>query len=68
MPEYLPFPSPSPATAAADSSSSSSSSSNKKKKKLEYRVPGAGVETAQKIRDKNSVVSNGLFEGGVREV
>ena len=37
-------------------------------RRLEYRVPTAGVETAQKMRDKNCVPSNEMFGFGVREV
>lgn len=52
MPSHLPFPYGSP----------------KDGKKLEYRVPAAGVETAQKMRDKNSMESNEMFSFGLREV
>ncbi|KAF7623826.1 hypothetical protein AFLA_007548 [Aspergillus flavus NRRL3357] len=38
------------------------------KAKLEYRVPGAGRETAEKMRDKNAVESNQLFRYGLRVV
>ncbi|PYI00091.1 hypothetical protein BO71DRAFT_393724 [Aspergillus ellipticus CBS 707.79] len=39
-------------------------------KKFEYRIPAAGVETAEKLRDGGAVESNAMFgEGfGVREV
>ncbi|KAF9888259.1 hypothetical protein FE257_008828 [Aspergillus nanangensis] len=37
-------------------------------KSFEMLVPTAGVETVNKMRDKNSVASNALFEGGIREV
>ena len=57
LPEYLPFPHalPDGRTAAAG-------------KTFEYRVPVLGAETASKMRDKNSVSSNGLIGGTVREV
>lgn len=57
MPEYLPFPYALP---------------NGRKpaegKQFEYRVPVAGVDTARKMREKESVASNGMFEFEVREV
>ena len=37
-------------------------------KRFEYRVPAAGVETAQKLVDETAVESNGMFEYGIREV
>lgn len=37
-------------------------------KKFEYRVPAAGKETAAKMRDKNGVISNQMFEYEIREV
>jgi carboxymethylenebutenolidase len=37
-------------------------------KKFEYRVPVAGVETARKLVDENSVQSNGMLAFDVREV
>lgn len=55
MPEYLPWP-------------AELKLEGRDGQKLEYRVPTAGVETARKMRDKNCVVSNGMFEFGVREV
>jgi carboxymethylenebutenolidase len=35
---------------------------------VEFQVPVAGVETAQKLRDKNSIPSNQMFQFKVREV
>lgn len=57
LPEYLPFPYALPGgkTAAAG-------------KSLEYRLPVAGIETAHKMRDRNAVSSNEMFEFRVREV
>lgn len=57
LPEYLPFPYalPDGKTAAAG-------------KSLEYRLPVAGIETAQKMRDRNSGPSNAMFEFSIREV
>lgn len=55
MPDYLPFPYP--VAGHADSS-----------KKLEYRVPGAGHEVAEKLIDESAVPSNGMFEYAIREV
>ncbi|KAL4783697.1 hypothetical protein BJX76DRAFT_368170 [Aspergillus varians] len=57
MPEYLPIPyslpnGPTPPPGHV----------------LEYRVPGAGAETAQKMVDEGSVPSNEMFEFSVRQV
>lgn len=57
MPEYLPFPYPMPDGRTPEPG-----------KRFEYRVPVAGVETANKMRDRNSVSSNGMFQFRVREV
>ncbi|KAL7755007.1 hypothetical protein ACKLNR_014764 [Fusarium oxysporum f. sp. zingiberi] len=56
IPEYLPFPYPIPNAAGGPST------------KYEYRVPMAGIETATKIRDRNGVPSNEIFNFKVREV
>lgn len=53
LPEYLPFPYPVQGSEG---------------KNLEYRVPVAGIETAQKLVDENSVASNGMLGFTVREV
>lgn len=37
-------------------------------KKWGLKLPVAGVATAEKMRDKNAVASNGLFEGGLVEM
>ncbi|KIH92794.1 carboxymethylenebutenolidase [Sporothrix brasiliensis 5110] len=52
LPAYLPFPYP-VAGAPAD-------------QKLDYRLPVAGIETANKLRDKNAEPSNQLFGYTVR--
>jgi carboxymethylenebutenolidase len=57
MPEYLPFPYQLPNGAKPAPG-----------KKFEYRVPAAGVETAKKMLDKNSLPSNEMFGFKVREV
>lgn len=57
MPEYLPFPYP-----LADGRLPSQG------KKFEYRVPAAGVETAEKLVDESAVASNEMFKFQVREV
>ncbi|KAF4446093.1 hypothetical protein F53441_10241 [Fusarium austroafricanum] len=54
MPSYLPYPHPVPGAQA--------------KEALEYRVPVAGVETANKLRDKEAVESNEMFAFGLRKV
>ena len=56
MPEYLPIPYALPGSPTPQSG-----------RTLEYRVPGAGSETADKMVDERSVVSNGMFAFTVRE-
>lgn len=53
MPQYLPFPYP--VKGQEDGA------------KFEYRVPVLGVDTAKKMRDRNSVVSNEMFNFKVRK-
>lgn len=57
LPEYLPFPYPLPDGKTVTPG-----------KSLEYRVPVGGIETALKMRDRNSVPSNEMFQFEVREV
>ncbi|KAL6706903.1 hypothetical protein ACN47E_005046 [Coniothyrium glycines] len=57
LPEYLPFPYPLP-----DGTRPSPG------KSFEYRVPVAGTDTANKMRDRNLVQSNQLFDFKIREV
>ncbi|KAL4874214.1 hypothetical protein BJY04DRAFT_225281 [Aspergillus karnatakaensis] len=57
MPEYLPFP-----YALPDGRRPGPG------RRFEYRVPAAGKESAAKLRDRESVPSNGMFAWGVREV
>ncbi|RDL36456.1 NTF2-like protein [Venustampulla echinocandica] len=57
MPEYLPFPYTLPDGTKPGPG-----------KMFQYRVPAAGVDTARKILDKNSVPSNDMFNFEVREV
>ncbi|KAK5216250.1 hypothetical protein LTR47_005406 [Exophiala xenobiotica] len=57
MPEYLPYP-----HAIPDGTKPAPG------KKFEYRVPAAGLETSTKMIDKNSILSNGMFEYKIREV
>ncbi|KAM3438515.1 hypothetical protein NHJ13734_004139 [Beauveria thailandica] len=52
MPEYLPFPYP--VAGVPDKAS------------VEYRVPVLGAETADKLRDRNAVASNEMFQFSVR--
>lgn len=54
LPEYLPLP--------------EDVKVEGKQGRLEFRVPAAGMETAMKMRDKNCVASNEMFDFGVREV
>lgn len=56
MPEYLPYPYllPDGTQPAAG-------------KRFEYRVPVAGIESAEKMKDRNSVGSNEMFQFRLRE-
>lgn len=56
MPEYLPFTYPVAGQEAKEGN------------RVEIKVPVAGLTTATKMRDRNAVESNGLFEFKVREV
>ncbi|KAL0930968.1 carboxymethylenebutenolidase [Colletotrichum truncatum] len=56
LPEYLPFP--------YQTNGNGPSSG----KKFEYRLPVAGVESAQKLVDEGAVKSNSMFEYRTREV
>lgn len=53
MPQYLPFPYPVEGQKDGES--------------FEYRVPVTGTETADKMRDRNSVASNNMFSYQVRK-
>ncbi|KAK6003427.1 hypothetical protein QM012_009198 [Aureobasidium pullulans] len=55
LPEYLPFTYPIEGKTAAPG------------KHFEYRVPAAGVETAQKLVDESSVESNQMLAFAIRE-
>lgn len=57
MPEYLPFPHPLP-----DGRKPAPGNY------FEYRVPVAGLDTADKMRDRNLVQSNQMFDFKIREV
>lgn len=57
LPEYLPFP-----YALPDGKKPAEGH------RFEYRVPVAGIETADKMREKESVPSNGMFDFKIREV
>ncbi|CAG9955611.1 unnamed protein product [Clonostachys rosea f. rosea IK726] len=56
MPDYLPFPHPVAGLTLKAAS-----------KGLEYRVPATGVETAQKLRNKDALGSNQMFDYKLRE-
>lgn len=56
MPEYLPL------------GYSVAAQEAKEAQRIEIKVPVAGVTTAMKMRDRNAVDSNGLFEFRVRPV
>jgi len=60
MPEYLPFPYPVPSEAGKEGASAGGS--------VEYRVPVAGIDTAKKLRDRNSAPSNAMFDYNIRRV
>ncbi|KAK7545554.1 hypothetical protein IWX49DRAFT_339184 [Phyllosticta citricarpa] len=55
LPEYLPFPYPVPGHEGTG-------------KRFEYRLPVAGVQTAQKLQDERAVPSNEMFGFEIREV
>lgn len=57
LPEYLPYELPLP-----DGRKPAPG------KRFEYRLPVGGIEVVHKMRDKNSVESNQMFEYGLREV
>ncbi|KAK7192603.1 hypothetical protein DPSP01_006542 [Paraphaeosphaeria sporulosa] len=57
LPEYLPFP-----YALPDGMTPAPG------KRIEYRVPVAGTDAADKMRDRNSVPSNQMFDFKIREV
>jgi len=57
LPEYLPFPYALPGSKAPSEG-----------KRLEYRVPVAGLETAQKLVDENACPSNEMIAFTVREM
>lgn len=61
LPEYLPFPYPIPDGNGGERRPA-------KGKRFEYRVPAAGGETATKMVDEASVVSNEMLGFEVREV
>lgn len=55
LPEFLPYPYALPEGEGVSLGA-----------KVEYRVPTAGIDTANKMRDRNSVSSNELFTFKVR--
>jgi len=55
LPEYLPFAYPIEGKTATPG------------KHFEYRVPAAGVETAEKLVNESSVESNQMFKFAIRE-
>ncbi len=57
LPEHLTFPYPLPDGKEAPAG-----------KSFEYRVPVAGTDTANKMRDRNLVQSNQMFDFEIREV
>jgi carboxymethylenebutenolidase len=57
MPEYLPIPYALPDGPVPRSGL-----------RLEYRIPGAGAETADKMINESSVASNEMFNFSVREI
>ena len=57
LPEYLPFPYPLPEGSESGTG-----------RQVEYRVPVAGIEIANKMRDRNGGPSNEMFGFKVREV
>lgn len=57
LPEYLPFPYTLPGGVKPGTD-----------RKFEYRVPAAGLVTAQKLANESSVASNGMLEYKIRGV
>lgn len=57
MPDYLPYPYALP-----------EGKSPAPGKRFEYRVPAAGVESAEKLENEHLVPSNQMFDYGIREV
>ncbi|RHZ54485.1 hypothetical protein CDV55_104306 [Aspergillus turcosus] len=57
MPEYLPYPYALPDGRLPGPG-----------KRFEYRVPAAGVETAEKLENEHKIPSNQMFEYKIREV
>ncbi|KAJ5679920.1 hypothetical protein N7462_008164 [Penicillium macrosclerotiorum] len=57
LPQYLPFPYALPDGRVPTPGH-----------RFEYRVPAAGVESAQKLQNEHEVPSNAMFEYGIREV
>lgn len=55
LPEYLPIPYPLPG------------GQNQNGKKLEYKLPITGIQTSQKLRNKDAVTSNTMLGFQVRE-
>jgi carboxymethylenebutenolidase len=58
LPQYLPFPYPVPDRGSGEGQDA---------QKFEYRLPVAGLQSASKLRDKNAVPSNQMFEFGIRQ-
>ncbi|KAL1872315.1 hypothetical protein VTK73DRAFT_1546 [Phialemonium thermophilum] len=58
LPEYLPFPYPIPGNGVDEKTEPG---------KYEYRLPVAGIETARKLRERNAVPSNQMFDFRIRE-
>ncbi|KAF3760699.1 hypothetical protein M406DRAFT_282494 [Cryphonectria parasitica EP155] len=58
LPEYLPFPYPLPGESDTTTAG----------KSIEFRLPVAGREVADKMRDRNSVPSNEMFAFKARQV
>lgn len=54
LPEYLPFPYPFASGTAG--------------RQVEYRVPVTGIDTARKLRDRNSLAANEMFGYKVRTI
>lgn len=60
LPEYLPFPYPVPGISSADGQ-------RDEERKYEYRLPIAGIDTANKLREKSMVPSNEMLEFSIHE-
>lgn len=68
MPEYLPFPYPIPPESGKEGARAGQDGATAAGGSVEYRVPVTGIDTAKKLRDRNSAPSNAMFDYKIRRV